>query len=191
MLERRLVSAVGLLHLVSGRVTQLALRGLDVVPRVADLAPDEVDRAAVLVDQDATVVLLVDTAVVEGVLLVVVRGAQVFLLLVVEGLPFGQDRSLNRVLRAVLAGNLRRVGRRRGARCRFRGSRRRGRRTVPTNSWNCSSCPSPGNLLRLTRTPQWRQRTTLFFLLSRALFPLEYLPNRTGPVPVDGPKIRL
>src|SRR5271163_2338936 len=77
VLERRLVAAVGFLHLISGRITQLALRSLGVIPRVADLAPDEVDRAAVLVDQDSTVVLLVHTSAVGGVFLVVVRGAQV------------------------------------------------------------------------------------------------------------------
>src|SRR5271167_4042936 len=76
VLERRLVGAVGFLHLISGRITKLALRSLDVIPRVADLAPDEVDRAAVLGDQDSTVVLLVHAGVVQGVLLVVVRSAQ-------------------------------------------------------------------------------------------------------------------
>src|SRR5271168_5582472 len=102
VLERRLVAAVGFLHLISGRITQLALRSLGVIPRVADLAPDEVDRAAVLVDQDSTVVLLVDARVVGGGLLVVVGSAQIFLLLVGEGLPLGQDRPLHRVLSAVL-----------------------------------------------------------------------------------------
>src|ERR1700759_3520111 len=87
VLERRLVGAVGFLHLISGRVAQLALRSLDVIPRVADLAPDEVDRAAVLVDQDSTVELLVDTGVVGGGLLVVVRSTQILLLLVGKGLP--------------------------------------------------------------------------------------------------------
>src|SRR3984957_10563899 len=122
VLERRLVGAVGFLHLISGRITQLALRSLDVIPRVADLAPHEVDGTAVLVDQDSTVVLLVDAGVVEGVLLVVVGSAQIFLLLVGEGVPLGQDRSLHRVLSAVLTGDLGR-GRCSRTRRRLHGSR--------------------------------------------------------------------
>src|SRR3984957_19363829 len=73
VLERRLVGAVGFLRLVSGRITQLALRSLRVIPCVADLAPDQVDGAAVLVDQDSTVVLLVDARVVGGGFLVFVK----------------------------------------------------------------------------------------------------------------------
>src|SRR5271168_4628217 len=95
VLERRLVGAVGFLHLISGRITQLALRSLDVIPRVADLAPHEVDRATVLVDQDSIVVLLVNTGVVARGLLFAEGRTEVFLLLVGEGLPLGQDRSLN------------------------------------------------------------------------------------------------
>src|SRR5271168_4603171 len=96
VLERRLVGAVGFLHLVSGRITQLALRSLGVVPGVADLAPHEVDRAAIPIDEDATIELLVDTTAVGRVFLVVVRGAQVLLFSVVEGLPLRQDRPLDR-----------------------------------------------------------------------------------------------
>src|SRR6202042_1812086 len=117
VLEGRLVGAVGFLRLISGRVTQLALRSLGVIPRVADLAPDEVDRAAVLVNQDSAVVLLVHTGVVGGGLLVLVGRAQIFLLLVGEGLPLGQDRSLHGVLSAVLPGDL---GRSRCSRARRR-----------------------------------------------------------------------
>src|ERR1700755_2159317 len=103
VLERRLVGAVGFLHLVRGRITQLALRSLDVVPRVADLAPHEVDRAAIPIDEDAIIELLVDTTVVGRVFLVVVRGAQVLLLFVIEGVPLRQNGSLDRVLRAVFS----------------------------------------------------------------------------------------
>src|ERR1700751_6049546 len=108
VLERRLVGAVGFLPLVRGRITQLALRSLDVVPRVADLAPHEVDRAAIPIDEDAIIELLVDTAFVGRVFLVAVRGAQVLLLFVIEGFPLRQNGSLDRVLRAVFPGDLRR-----------------------------------------------------------------------------------
>src|SRR5271163_941447 len=100
VLERRLVGAVGFLHLVSGRITQLALRRLVVIPRVADLAPHEVDGLPIPIDEDAIIELLVDAAVVQGGFLVVVRGAQLFLLIVGERVPLRQNRSLNRVLRA-------------------------------------------------------------------------------------------
>jgi hypothetical protein len=58
------MGAVGEDLLVSGWITQLALRSLLGIPRIADLAPYEEDRAASPVNEYAVVELLVDAAAV-------------------------------------------------------------------------------------------------------------------------------
>ena len=77
MLEHRLERAVGEDLLVRGRIAQLALRSIQLVPLVADLAPYEVDRAPIPINEHTAVELLVDTAAVLGRMLVVERFAQV------------------------------------------------------------------------------------------------------------------
>src|ERR1700760_3107640 len=101
MLERRLIGAVGENLLVSGRITQLALRSLLRIPRVADLAPYEEDRAPSPVNEHTAVELLVGTASVQGLFLVVERCAQVFPLSVAKRLVLRENGPLHGVRRAV------------------------------------------------------------------------------------------
>src|SRR5271165_1826245 len=101
VLEHRLERAVGEDLLVRGRIAQLALRTIQLVPLVADLAPYEVDRVPSPVNEHTAVELLVDTAAVLGRMLVVERFAQVLQLSFGKSLVPRENWSFHGVRRAV------------------------------------------------------------------------------------------
>src|ERR1700753_3831264 len=101
MLERRLIGAVGEDLLVRGRITQLALRSLLRIPRIADLAPYEEDRAPSPINEHTAVELLVGAAAVQGLFLVVERCAQLLPLSVAKRLILRENGTLHGVGRAI------------------------------------------------------------------------------------------
>jgi hypothetical protein len=77
------------------------------IPRVADLAPYEVDRAPSPINEHPAVELLVDTAAVQGLFLVVERCAQVLPLSVGKGLVLRENGPFDRVRRTIATRYLR------------------------------------------------------------------------------------